>query len=96
MAVSVGRIINFALSILFADLCTGSQAFVGVYQIEIEGASAASEVIVYDSACYACSYTGPACAQKTVRTDTRSRCAKRSFVIHTAVISLTARREIHS
>ncbi len=49
------------------DLCTGSQAFGALYRVEVEGSSLAPEVLVYDSACYACSMSGPSCSLKDVR-----------------------------
>ena len=53
---------------LFVDLCHGSQAFGGLYQIDLPDVTFKPQVVVYDSACYECTTTdtSASCGLKTV------------------------------
>ena len=66
------RSVHTCVYLCVVDLCVGSQAFGGVYQVEVEEGGVAPQVVMYDSACYTCSMTEnptATCALKAVRSD---------------------------
>ena len=84
IVISKNKLFNL-LFVSFVDLCQGSQAFGGVYQLELEGVSLKPQVVVYDSACYECttSDTAASCALKNVSTVQYNNTTLRAFkVIH--------------